>query len=271
MNIVTDKETSSFEDTGISNNVKAEEKRLFNEIKQIVHTHVTKGGHDYVPEAMEYRASSVGTCSRKILLEKDLLTYFDEDDLQLLPMWYRQGLEEDGEVPIEFGAHISGQIVHEVIQDALADRILSMEVEISKRIGNAVLKGHYDLLMEYDTGEQVVIDIKSTKSPRQYLPSDKHLRQLMAYQWMLGGIDGALLYVNRNTFQMSYVSQVFDPDEFSKIAIKLSQLAKFEKDQILPPPIPEFDYECSNMSFQCPFYQYCFPGGKKPEIEDTNT
>jgi len=252
---------------GISQDTSIEERNMFDTIQKLVLDHVAKGGHDYSPDPLEYRASSIGTCSRKILLEKNLGQYLDEKDMLQLPMWYQEQLV-DKEDHLDFGAHVAGQVIHETIQDALQGTLLSMEEEVSIQVGNATLKGHYDLLMELDNGEKIVIDIKSTKSPRKYLPNHKHLRQLMAYQAMLGGIRGALLYVDRDSFRMTYVSQAFDKEKFSRLTVKLTQLAQYEENEQLPPPIPEFDYECQSISWQCQFYEFCFPNNSEDELPD---
>ncbi|MHA2504222.1 MAG: PD-(D/E)XK nuclease family protein [Candidatus Kariarchaeaceae archaeon] len=249
-----------FEIHGHAEDLGDSEKSLFEEIKKTVHHAVTKGGHDYVPDALEYRASSMGVCSRKIQLEKNLSGYLSDAEILQLPMWYRESLSEEKEP--EFGAHLPGQVIHEVIQEALQDRIESMEEEVTYTVGRATLKGHYDLLVKYDDGVQVVIDIKSTRSPRRYLPNKKHLRQLMAYQGMMGGIRGALLYVDRNTFEMSYVTQEFDKAAFNRLIKKISLLATYEEQGKLVPPVPEDDSECITTYYQCQFYGYCFPSPK---------
>jgi RecB family exonuclease len=140
-----------------------------------------------------------------------------------------------------------------------------MEEEVGTEIQGARLKGHYDLLLEMDSGERIVIDIKTTSAPRAYLPKEMHLRQLMAYQGMLGGIRGALLYVNRDTWDMSYVPQQFDKTMYSRLLVKLSTLYTAEQHKTLPPPQPEFDFECISTAYKCPFYDYCFP-----DIEQSN-
>ena len=88
-----------------------------------------------------------------------------------------------------------------------------MEEEITLKVNDVTLVGHYDLLIEADDGQSVVIDIKTTISREEYLPKQPHLTQLMAYQGVLGGIRGGILYVNRNNFQLSYFPQEFKKEE----------------------------------------------------------
>ena len=217
---------------GISSKASERDKALFVELRDLILKNIMGSGHDYTPGPFEYRASSIGMCSRKIILDKNLHKYMSEEEIHNLPEWYLQDLEQFRIT----GTHIPGQIIHEVIQTALEPRIHSIEEEVSIKIGVATLKGHYDLLLEYPDGEKIVIDIKSTSAPRSALPNKKHLRQLLAYQSMLGGIQGALLYVHRNTFEMTYVPQEYNKDEFSnKIVLKVINLANSEQEKKLPP------------------------------------
>jgi hypothetical protein len=254
-----EREPSPFEMFGIEQQTDELDKKLFHEMQEIIHSYVTRNGHDYKPEVGEFRASSMGKCSRKILLDKDVKRYLDDKTIHALPEWYQLEMKTRDEHLIEFGPHIAGQVIHEVLQEALKARILSMEEEVGTEIQGARLRGHYDLLLKMENGEEIVIDIKTTSSPRMYLPKEMHLRQLMAYQGMMGGIRGAILYVNRESWEMSYVAQQFDKDSYSKLLVKLSTLFTAEKNGTLPPPLPEFDYECITMSYKCPYYNYCFP------------
>lgn len=242
---------------GISDSADPQDKQLFEELSQIILQALTSGGHNYQPPPLIYRASSMGVCSRKILLEKDLGKFLSEEEIADLPQWYLEELEQ--EEVIDFSASVAGQVIHEVIQDILTERVHSIEEEVRMEVGQAKLVGHYDLLLDDGKEERVVIDIKSTVSKREYLPKEKHLRQLLAYQGMLGGIKGALLYVNRNTWQLSYHSQPFDKNSFStKIVTKLANLATAENTGELPVAMPEFAEECISIFHKCPFYEYCF-------------
>ncbi|MHA2029536.1 MAG: PD-(D/E)XK nuclease family protein [Candidatus Kariarchaeaceae archaeon] len=235
-------------------------------IKEKVLQYVTRGSHDYTPKKGEFRASSVGYCSRKILLNKNLEAFLKDTDIQKLPDWFQNEIDDSKEYKLEPGVQISGQAIHEIVQTALKEDILSMEEEISFDGPNFRLVGHYDLLMKNSDGEKIVIDIKSTSSTRDYLPNKSHLQQLMAYQGMLGGIRGGLFYLRRNNWEMTYIPQDYQKHEFSLIVTKLSHLALMEENYTLP-EIDEsiFDNECDSY-FRCPFFDYCFPDYVEPEL-----
>ena len=156
------------------------------------------------------------------------------------------------------GAHTVGQMTHEIFQDALKDRIVGMEERVTFNGGKFKLVGHYDLLVEVKS-ERTVIDLKTTSLRRKNLPRSQHMKQLMAYQGMLGGIRGAILYINRSNWELSYLPQAFDKPAFSRIIAKLSEMALYEKRNEIPPPIPEYPEECSTEYTRCQYYQFCFP------------
>ncbi|MHA2249860.1 MAG: PD-(D/E)XK nuclease family protein [Candidatus Kariarchaeaceae archaeon] len=260
-------EKQDFLSSGIKATAGDIDKKLFNSLKEILFRSFTEGGHDYVPLPMEYRASSVAYCSRKTVLNKDPTKYLTEEEMQLLPDWFLLTLQKEiQEIPSKFGTNVAGQIIHEVIQEALKDEVISMEEEVKFEAGKFKLIGHYDLLLQLENGEKMVIDIKSTNTNREYLPAVPHLKQLMAYQGMLGGIRGALLYVHRNNWELSFVSQDFKKEKFTSIVMKLSQMAVFEEKGELPPAVPSLANECASERFKCQYYDYCYPISKPDDI-----
>lgn len=247
---------SNFDDNGVHNACNSTDKKLFEQIKSIVHEKVSVGGHTYVPESLEFRASSIAYCRRKILLNKDPENYLNDDELQLIKR------EEKDEIPSTFGTSVVGQLIHETFQNALEDELkdkIKIEDEISLKIGKATLKGHFDLLMKDENGEEIVIDIKTTTTRKHFLPKLGHMRQLMAYQGILGGIRGAILYVHRNNWELNYVPQEFNKEEFSKLVIKVTELAGFETRKELPPVQPALPDECGNDYWKCDYHKLCYP------------
>ncbi|MDH5404335.1 MAG: PD-(D/E)XK nuclease family protein [Candidatus Heimdallarchaeota archaeon] len=237
------------------------QRSLFSEMKQIIHSYVKRNSHDYIPKLGEFRASSIPYCKRKILLEKDITRYLKPEIIESIKSDEKEEL---------FGSHISGQIIHEAIQDALQVRVESIEGKVGVSTGKYSLVGHYDLLIRDNDGDLVVIDIKTTMKPVDQLPVAPHTIQLMAYQGMLGGIKGGLLYVNRNSWEMFYYSQNFVKPIFSQLIIKIAELGRDEELQILPEPIPEYHSECGNDFYKCKYYSYCFPEGKELNKIDKN-
>lgn len=250
-----------FDMMGLYRSADSKDGELFEELKQLIHAEVTQGGHTYIPDEFEFRASSIAYCRRKILLNKNPEIFLNEKMMDLLPVFDHN--------EVNFNASIPGQLIHEIIQEILSKKIgnrLAVEEEVSYKVGKAVLKGHFDLLVENKYGEKIVIDIKTTNSKRLYLPKQAHLKQLMAYQGMLRGIRGAILYVNRNNWEMSYVPQSFDKEEFSKLVIKVTELAGYESRKELPPRQPALIDECGNEFFKCNFYDFCYPDISSDDI-----
>lgn len=252
-------EPSHFELNGISEDAAEIDIRIFKMISDTFSEFIDGKGHSYTPNKLEFRASSIAKCSRKILLDKDIKNYLSDEEIQTLPIVDEESHNKH-DIRIAYGASTAGQLIHEVLQEVLENKIHSMEEEITYNINDVILMGHYDLLVVDElTGDQIVIDIKTTSSDRKYLPSQRHLTQLMAYQGMLKGIRGAILYVNRNNFEFSYYPQEFSKESFSEIIKKIVTLASAERKKELPPPIPEYPDECANYAFKCKYYNYCFP------------
>lgn len=251
-----DQYNSNFDEDGVHNESSDSDKKLFEQIKSIIHKKVSVGGHTYIPEILEFRASSIAYCRRKILLKKDAKRYLNEEELQLIRRDEKEG------IPSIFGSSVVGQLIHETFQDALEEELkdgVKIEDEISIKIGKAVLKGHYDLLMKDEKGNEIVIDIKTTTTKNHFLPKLGHMRQLMAYQGILGGIKGAILYVHRNNWELNYVPQEFDKEVFSKLVIKVTELAGFEARKELPPVQPALPDECGNEFWKCDYHKLCYP------------
>ena len=252
-------EPSQFELNGITDDAGDIDVRIFKMISDTFSQFIVGKGHSYTPNKLEFRASSVAKCSRKILLSKDVKNYLNEEEIKLLPI-VDEELKNKHDVRITFGASTAGQLIHEALQEVLESKMHSMEEEVTYKINDVTLIGHYDLLVEDElSGDMIVIDIKTTSARREYLPNRSHLSQLMAYQGMLKGIRGAILYVNRNNFDFTYYPQEFSKEKFSDIIKKIVTMASAERKKELPPPIPEYPEECANYSFKCEYYNYCFP------------
>ncbi len=247
-------DSNYFEKFGIPKNSNEVDHEIFQAIRKRLFSYFDDRGHPYKPNKYEYRASSIGYCSRKIILSKYPEKYLNDEQLIRL-----QTIDES---PLKLGSHIAGQMIHETIQEALKADIHSIEQEVDMKIGNARIVGHYDILIEKNN-ERIVIDIKSTGSSRKNLPKKAHLTQLMAYQGMMKGIRGALLYVNRTNWELSYFPQEFNRDSFSKIIKKVMQLSRHENENTLPPAIPEDEFECEYYNYRCDFYDFCFPDTSK--------
>ncbi len=264
--------TSFFED---SDRPSDKEEALLRRIEELVRDYASTTGHTYSPMIRRYRASGVPYCNRKLALE------------MLLRIEELETLEED---EVLMGTAMTGQLIHDFLEKALEPILISSEEEVELDFGDFKISGHYDLLVKDIDGSKVVIDVKTCSDASKVKPKESHRRQLSVYQAALGGIPGALLYVERNNFRMKLFRFDFDKELFSQVASKIAELnasllnianyfgyskevksgIPFEinlnftqiKDVIgkglLPPAIPEFEYECRNSWSKCRFYDICY-------------
>ncbi len=251
---------------------------LLEKIQQLVRSFADESGHSYRAQIGRYRASSVPYCNRKIAFE------------MLLGVEELEELEEDTRL---VGTAMAGQLIHDFLEKALEPILISSEEEVEVNLGEFIISGHYDLLVRDIDGNKVVIDVKTCSDASKVQPKEAHIRQLSVYQAALGGIAGALLYVERNNFQMKMFRFAFDKEIFTQVVLKMSELHSritrtweyFEKkqsegmpplmgltlDQVLeavaldlvPPREPEFEYECRNAWSRCRFYDICYSSSSR--------
>ncbi len=251
---------------------------LLEKIQELVKVFANESGHSYRAQIGRYRASSVPYCNRKIAFE------------MLLGVEELEELEEDTRL---VGTAMTGQIIHDFLEKALEPILISSEEEVEVNLGEFVISGHYDLLVKDVDGNKIVIDVKTCSDASKVQAKEAHVRQLSVYQAALGGIDGALLYVERNNFQMKMFRFPFDKEIFSQVVVKMTELHSritrtweyFEKkqregmpqligltlDQVLeavkldlvPPREPEFEYECRNAWSRCRFYDICYSSNSR--------
>ena len=225
------------------------EEELRRLINQLIIAHSKEQGHNYQAAPNQYRASSIPYCNRKIALSRQL----SEEELLEYP-------EEEHLV----GVSIAGQLIHDFLEKALEPIELSAEEEVRLKIGDFEIIGHYDLLLQVRGIGKIVVDVKTCSDITKVHPKEGHLRQLLFYQAALGEIQGALLYVERNTLQTKLFVQEYNKEEFSKLVLKVAKLHSYMKREELPPPEPEFDYECISGVGKCRFYQYCYGTNNQP-------
>ena len=262
--------TTFMDNTDKTNN----EELLLKRIEELVKEYASTTGHTYSPMIRRYRASGVPYCNRKIALE------------MLLGLEELETLEEDEAL---MGTAMTGQLIHDFLEKALEPILISSEEEVEIDFGEFKITGHYDLLVTDVDGSKVVIDVKTCSDASKIKPKESHKRQLSIYQAALGGIPGALLYVERNNFQMKLFRFDFDKELFSQVASKIAALnasllrvaehfgmekevnsgspfeinLNFEEVKeamdlgLLPPAVPEFEYECRNSWSKCRFYDLC--------------
>jgi len=127
------------------------------------------------------------------------------------------------------------RFVHMGVQEWLKENYeASVEVEISKDLGDIVITGSIDAIVE-DT----VIEIKYTQDVYKSKPYEHHVLQLKLYLWLSGLEKGKLIYISPKKLLEFDVDGRPTDDEVLMLIDTWSS--------------PKYNWECS----YCPFNQIC--------------
>lgn len=192
-------------------------------------------GHGDPPTYGFYRASQLPYCGRKISL--DIL------------------LEERAETN---GAMLAGQAVHHWFAELMRNIVESEEEEVYLDFGDFSIVGHYDLVLNID-GKRYVADVKSTTRKNfSRIPSVEHIKQLSIYQKALGEIDGLLIYLARDDFDVQVFRFPFIEELYQEMVEKATAIHELLNYWEVYPRKEEKDWECVNKKFKCRYYDYCW-------------
>ena len=236
--------------------------------------HANKSSMDYRPKANTYRISSAHACENATIISSLLDTLSDE----------QRELIERNENAINIdkkrlGVAQAGTGLHERIQSMLKDWIyyIADEGTVSFKPENEEFQfvGHYDLLMlnpyrdiEGKGSELLVIDIKSANSQFwdnwAWIHKPEYLDQLILYQHVLGKIDGALMYVGRNGYEIEMLYQEYSEDRYKRVIEKFRYIHEYvRKEEIPEPPHPKDRYPCkkvnrfNKVTYKCKYFEIC--------------
>jgi len=165
------------------------------QVNEIIDNFLTKEGK--TREVGRYYASELGMCPRKLYFSYKMPKQIDLDTIRIFEV---------------------GNIFHEFIAKVFANsksvRLLENErsVTLISKESSAIVTGRIDDLIVLESGEKVIVDVKTIKS-FDYLtePKHEHKLQVMMYLKSLGIKKGGLLYVKKDDLQIRYFE--FDYDE----------------------------------------------------------
>lgn len=216
---------------------------------------------NYVPGYKTYRASSVNTCPRKILLSKwevDLTRVAQEKVEQI-----RKAYNYDRN---RTGATWVGTAIHEFVEQIMKGKgiYVSSEEKIRIQLDGITFVGHYDLLLKIE-GQRYVADIKTTNpkytgTKYEYKLED-HFKQLNIYQHYFDGIPGLIIYVERNAGKVTIFKHEYDKQQFKETVKQFKDLAKHEglhELPVIPKGFAENMFPCWKGEWQCEFWYSCW-------------
>lgn len=117
------------------------------------------------------------------------------------------------------------------------------EIQLSDQNRKITIKGRADIILEKESGEKIIVEIKSSRSDKG-LPHKHHMMQLQAYLWLFGIGKGILLYITPDRIAEFETSTPLDD----------ATIIKLVQQNLALSPSPRFDWECKYCIFSilCP-------------------
>lgn len=190
-------------------------------------------GQNYAVDDAQIRISHiVGPCTRKILLDRDLVR-----DSKL----FLKNIEIVEEKPVsKLNILDIGNMYHEYIQKSLIDQteFIAKERKVRFKFLNFELTGHFDLLLNIDN-ELIIVDIKTTKMldyqlKHKYVPKPEHIEQIELYMKAMNLNAGAIIYVDKSTGDLQTFMHTSDSSILENTIAKLRAISDAENMQKLP-------------------------------------
>lgn len=234
-------------------------------------------GTNYDP-GKKFRISNMGyECLRKLQLDRDAEHYLPKNLID------KAKIREKNIDQSKIGPATLGTLIHGFIEEALKNGkyrenddsfYINSEEEISFQVDDLEFIGHYDLLLQHPTTkEKIVVDVKTVNSAYSFnfVPSKKHLDQLILYQYHLGKIPGYLFYISRDRGEVNIYRSEFSMVKFEKALRRLKLVKEVEDLTILLPTLssPE-DFPCRGF---CPYVDFCWENLAIPpfnEVQNPN-
>ncbi|MGC8773503.1 MAG: CRISPR-associated protein Cas4 [Conexivisphaera sp.] len=185
-------------------------------------------GHEgWTPPPGVYYPSRLGYCLRRLYYERTLGPRASPPEARIL------------------GA--AGRAVHGALEEALSAApgmgiVVEVEVPATLRLGDIVLSGRADALLEYPEGRRVVVELKTTSMvPNE--PFREHRLQLHFYMRALGAREGVLVYVSRTSGARRYFREEYDPSLADELVSRALLLHEYLRRSV-PPPTEASEWEC---------------------------
>jgi len=159
-------------------------------------------------------------------------------------------------------------VIHQFISKVLlsSEAVREVKSEQSLRIPrisdnpkeNFLITGRFDNFIELVEGENVLIEVKTTRNlDYQKSASLHHIMQLTPYLLYKQGLKGAILYIDMN-FQTKVFEVIYDPKLMLEIMKRAENLHMYLVEDKMPLPeakdIPEKNWECK---YICNYKEEC--------------
>ncbi len=178
-------------------------------------------------------------------------------------IFYRMKNTPEEEVSTRFkNQGLMGHILHVFSTELFKNgRVLyDDEGEVEFETNGCKITGHFDNIIELeDDDKKRLIDVKTCLDYR-YVPVKHHGHQLMLYLHAKGYDEGHLVYVIRDIVNCGFSCMSFtvrvDKQIVNELLAKAVAVMCHYKENSLPPKTDE-EWQCSNRTTECPFYEAC--------------
>jgi len=134
---------------------------------------------------------------------------------------------------------VLGKLMHlgfyEYLKELYGPDNVRIEVELGKKIGNYLVKGRVDAIVNND----FIIELKTGRDIPTNEPSEHHVIQVKAYLWLAGLEKAKLIYLTRAQWREFEISEPYNDDEIELL--------------INSDTSPRWDWECD----YCIYSQFC--------------
>lgn len=200
-------------------------------------------------EVGRYYPSEIGMCLRKI--------------------WYSYKAPKKTELDLVKIFEV-GNLMHDFMAEVLRSEknpeveLLKSELPVKLDMKDFLISGRIDdLLLVKESGKEVLVEVKSTKSLAYTdSPKEHNVIQLQLYMHMTGVHNGVLLYVQKDNLQAVSFDIPYSEKNANEALERFKQLHGFLTKGELPPAEAQHDKQKKWMCSYCDWHDECF-GSKR--------
>jgi CRISPR/Cas system-associated exonuclease Cas4 (RecB family) len=216
------------------------------DFNKMIEKHIRREGKP--KEIGRYYPSEIGMCLRKV--------------------WYSYKQPRETAVDLTKVFEV-GNLLHDFMAEVLRSErnpeveLLKSELPVKLDMKDFLISGRIDdLLLVKESGKEVLVEVKSTKS-LVYTDSPKshNVMQLQLYMHMTGVHNGVLLYVQKDNLQAKSFDIPYSAKEAAEALERFRRLHSFLTKDEMPEPEAKQDKEKKWMCSYCDWREECY--GKK--------
>ncbi len=160
-----------------------------------------------------------------------------------------------------------GNMVHDIVKEALVQynklygdfSDIKFEYPIEIAHDDFKIKGRIDALLSLFSGENVVLEIKSTSDISKIIePDERHLWQTILYIKASAANYGIIAYIQKNNARVKQFKVEANDSIYNQIMERFERLRKYLKTNTLPPAEYLFDPALSWYCSRCKYRDQCF-------------